>query len=131
MVMLVGFCLFFLFALYAHAAVTWKVGCRHWCWWLLERSLLLGRRRCLWFLRKWGPTILDRSAAIVWTLYGVKNRVLQVPIVGSFFFDSLGQKCCAVFDTSPQVCHEAGRICGGHDGAVFDQCIDVSLPLVE
>ena len=128
---LIGFGLFFLFALYAHASVTWKVGCRHRGWWLLELSLLLGRRRCLWFRRKWGPTRLDRSAAIVWTLHWVHDRVLQVPIVNPFFFSSLGQKCCAVVDTGPQGCHEAGRIRGGHDEVVFNQCIDIGLPFEE
>ena len=131
MVMLVYVCLFFLFALYAHAAMALRVGCRHWCWWLLELLPLPERLRCSWFLLERAPTVLDRCVAVLWTLYGVENRILQVPVVGSLLFEPLGLQCCATLDTSPQVCHEAGRICGGHDVAILDQCVDVDLPFAE
>ena len=115
--MLVGFCLFFLFTLYAHAAMALKVGCRHWCWWLLELLPLPERLRCLWFFLERAPTVLDRCVAVLWTLYGVENRILKVPVVGSLLFEPLCLHCCALLDTGPQVCHEAGRVCGGHDVA--------------
>ena len=98
----------------------------------MELSLLLICRRCCWFRLEWGPAGSDRSAAVVWTRCWVHGHVLQVPVVDSFLFDTLGcQYCRAIVDTGPQGCHVAGRICGLHDDIVCDQGIEVGLPFGE
>ena len=56
---------------------------------------------------------------------------MKIPIVGPLLFEPLCLHCCALLDTGPQVCHEAGRVCGGHDIAILDHCVDVDLPFAE